>query len=68
MQSFKVDIEAAASALKTMIDDLDADSLADLFSYVYGVDVVVSDDLAFEVYPKGDQDAFEAARRSLAAV
>lgn len=50
--SFLIEVEQAAAALKRLIDDLDADSLADLFSYAYGVEAVT--------YPYNDPRNFSS--------
>ncbi|AOQ24600.1 hypothetical protein MTAT_19430 [Moorella thermoacetica] len=70
--SFLIEVEQAAAALKRMVDDLDADSLADLFSYAYGVKAIIYPDsdpdglIFLQVYPDEiDLEAFNIAQDSL---
>ncbi len=72
--TFLIEVEQAAAALKRLIDDLDADSVADLFSYAFGVEAVTSlgftpdeiDAMTYTVFPdEGDPEAFEVAKESL---
>lgn len=62
MPGFRIDVEDAAQALKNLIDELDADSIADLFSHAYGVECLAdSKGMMLEVQSTSP-DAFLVAK------